>query len=358
MADERDISSPPSVAATQGWLERAFPPTLHTIEMASPCHALSESRSFPVRRFELLASHGTGYREFSRPAENLHLMLSDFQYGRDVEGKAQGHDFLKFHFKISGHNLVRFERNQNFLIDSGKSVIAFHPKGLLKDDCYAARAHEFSLTLSCEPSALLEVMRVVPSDLPTPLSTFFSGNTTDFFCQTLPLTQEMVEAIGGIVRPRYDGHLRRLHIEARSLDLICMLLDMLQETPRKHIPPQTLRPRDIEALHAVRTFVASHYAEPPSIPALARQFGLNRTKLTEGFRGVFGQTVFNYIQSVRMQTAKQLLLESQLPVAVVAHRVGYERPSSFATAFREYHGFPPRSLKKLHRCTEETGRRI
>lgn len=353
MADETNSAlSAPGAANAQGWLERAFPPSPYTSETVSTCQTPAANRNFPVRRFELNHLHGTGYREFSRPSENLHLMLSDFQYGQAVESKAEGHDFLKFHFKIRGHNLVRFERNQSFLIDSGKSVIAFHPKGLLKDDCYAARAHELSLTLSCAPTALLELMRLEPADLPPPISTYFSGNTTDFFCHTLPLTQEMVGAIGGIMRPRYSGHLRRLHMEARSLDLICMLLDMLQGAPPRHVPPQTMRARDIEALHAIHTYVTTHYALPPSIPALARQFGLNRTKLTEGFRVVFGQTVFNYIQSVRMQVAKQLLLESQLSVAAVAHQVGYERAGSFATAFRQHYGYPPRGLKKLHRCAE------
>lgn len=348
--DNQSTSLPTGVSSSEGWLERAFPSAPHTIDVDQFGEAATDKLPlFPIRRLELLRPHGTGFREFACLADNLLLMHSDFQYEHAVEGKAEGHDYLKFHFKISGHNLVRFGGNCDYLIDAGKSVIAYHPTGLLKDDCYAARARECSLTLSCKPGALLEIMRVQPEDLPAPLCNYFRGNSNDFFCHTLPLTQEMVVTIGSILRPRYDGHLRRLHIEARSLDLICVMLDMLQETPRRDIQAQKVRVRDIEALHAVRTFLGTCYALPPSIPALSRRFGLNRTKLTEGFRMLFGQTIFGYIHAIRMQVAKQLLLESQLSIAVVAETVGYERQTSFATAFRQHYGFAPRDLKRRYR---------
>lgn len=346
MSVETSSSAAPSYApADQGWVERAFPTAPNTIEVAQPDERTSP---FPVRRFEIVRPHGAGFREFARPSDDLHLMLSDFHYDRDVTGKAEGHDFLKFHFKLSGHNLVRFGGGHDYLIDSGKSVIAYHPHGLLKDDCHAGGARECSLTLSCKPAVLLDLMRVQPEDLPAPLSSYFAAQSPDFFCHTLPLTREMVETIGAIMRPRYGGHLRRLHVEARSLDLICMMFDTLSASDGADLPSQKLRAKDVEALRAIRAFLAEHYLSPPSIPALARRFGLNRTKLTEGFRLAFGETVFNYVHSVRMQKAKELLLETDLPIALVAGKVGYERQTSFATAFRAHYGFSPRALKKLH----------
>jgi len=331
-----------------GWRERAFPSAPHTVEVDQALEAAAEPL-FPVRRIELVQPYGTGFREFTTPSENLHLMCSDFQYEDDAVGKAEGHDFLKFHFKISGHNLVRFAPRHEYLIESGESVIAFHPRGLLKDDCYAAGARECSLTLSCNPVALLDLMRVQPEDLPAPLCRYFATTSPDFFCQRFPLTQEMMQTIGAILRPRYDGHLRRLHVEARSLDLICMILSTLQEPASLHGPSQKLRPVDIKAIHAVREFLSVQYVAPPSIPILARRFGLNRTKLMEGFRAAFGETVFSYIQNLRMQRAKELLLDTDLPIARVAERVGYERHTSFATAFRAHYGFAPRALKRLYR---------
>jgi len=337
------------LATPTGWVERSFPSAPNTVEVNPLTLGSGHRASLPMRRFEVLQPYGSGFREFAIPADNLHLMLADFAYESSVVGKADGHDFLKFHFKLSGHNLVRFGARQNFLLQSGTSVIAYHPRGLIKDDCHTAHARECSLTLSCAPQTVLDLMQVQAEDLPAPLSRYFTANSPDFFCHSLPLTAEMVNTIQAIIKPRYDGHLRRLHMEARSLDLICLMLDTLLETNKQQIPAHKLRASDVEALHAVRAFLDIHYAAPPSIPALARRFGLNRTKLTEGFRLIFGETVFNYVQRVRMLKAKELLLHTDLPISIVAEKVGYERQTSFATAFRQHCGFSPRSMKKLQR---------
>ena len=48
-----------------------------------------------------------------------------------------------------------------------------------------------------------------------------------------------------------------------------------------------------------------------------------------------------------MDTAAQLLQESDLPVAEIAHRVGYEDPSRFAAAFRRHTGRRPTELRRV-----------
>ena len=339
---------PDRISPSGDWIGRAFPTMPNAVEVDTPQPANLHG-GFPTRRFEVIRPHGVGFREFVTPTENLHLMLADLCYEHDTVAKADGHDFLKFHFKISGHNLVRFAAGHEYLLDSGKSVIAYHPRGLLKDDCYAAHARECSLTLSCTTNMLLELMRVQPDDLPAPLARYFTAKSPDFFCHTLPLTPEMLDTIQAIMRPRYGDHLRRLHIEARSLDLICLLLDTLTRSDAPSVTARKLRAGDVDVLRAAREFLHAHSAAPPSISALARRFGINRTKLTEGFRLAFGQTIYDYVQSVRMQQARQLLLDTDLPIALVGEKVGYERQTSFATAFRRHFGFAPRDMKRLHR---------
>ena len=334
------------VALSSDWVGQAFPAVPNAVEVSSPGPESSPS-GIATRRFEVVRPHGVGFREFATPTENLHLMLADLCYENTTVAKADGHDFLKFHFKMAGHNLVRFDKGHEYLLTSGTSVIAYHPRGLLKDDCYAPKAREQSLTLSCKIGLLLELMRVEPEDLPAPLSRYFTAKSPDFFCHTLPLTAEMLDTIQAIMRPRFDGHLRRLQIEARSLDLICLLLDALTRSGDRDVTQRKIRAREVEALRAVREYLELHHAAPPSISVLARRFGINRTKLTEGFRLAFGQTIYDYVQCVRMQQAKQLLLDTNLPIALVAEKVGFERQTSFATAFRRHFGFTPRNMKRL-----------
>ena len=88
------------------------------------------------------------------------------------------------------------------------------------------------------------------------------------------------------------------------------------------------------------------FAEPPSLLALARQVGLNDCKLKQGFRHLFGTTVFGYVHRCRMEAAKALLGDRDLNIAIVANRVGYASPSRFCHAFKRYTGLTPSDYRR------------
>ncbi len=329
------------------WIERTFPSAPHLVEVPSP--TISAEHPFgPAfkRRLEVRPEHGAGYRDFLSFSNDLRVLFCDFAYNEEEKGLADGQDLLKFHFKITGKNLIRFPKQDEFTLGGGKSVVAFHPKGLIKDDWYAAKARETSLTLSCSPKVVLEALQLDADDLPRPLLQYLLNGTPDFFCQTLPLTSRMTQVIEDMMKPPYSRHLRHIHAEARALDLMCMMLDLLTN---QEIPKGTaikLRSSDIEALNAVRDYLRSVYAMPPRVPDLARRFGLNRTKLAEGFKHLFGETIFDYIQRLRMERARELLLDTDWSIANIAEVVGYERQSSFSAAFRAQFGIAPTVLRK------------
>jgi len=84
---------------------------------------------------------------------------------------------------------------------------------------------------------------------------------------------------------------------------------------------------------------------PPTLTDLARQVGINDCTLKRRFRQVFGTTVFGYLHNYRMEQARTLLLENQLTIAAIAHRVGYNNLCAFSTAFRKKFGMSPREMR-------------
>lgn len=83
-----------------------------------------------------------------------------------------------------------------------------------------------------------------------------------------------------------------------------------------------------------------------TLPALAAQFHLSQSSLKLCFKALYGAPVGSYLRALRMQTAVQLLQTTELPVAEIAHRVGYEDPSRFAAAFRRQTGQRPSDLRR------------
>ncbi|WP_374930512.1 helix-turn-helix transcriptional regulator [Serratia marcescens] len=106
-----------------------------------------------------------------------------------------------------------------------------------------------------------------------------------------------------------------------------------------------LAARDVARLQLAREILLAEMEQPPSLDRLAQRAGLNTRKLTQGFRQLFGTSVFGLLQEHRLQTAWRLLSEQDLHVSTVAWQVGYT-PAHFSVAFRKRFGVMPCDVKK------------
>ena len=79
---------------------------------------------------------------------------------------------------------------------------------------------------------------------------------------------------------------------------------------------------------------------------LAREIGMSRAALARRFKELVGQPMFEYLTRLRMQQARELLVETQLPIYAVAQRVGYESDLSFTKTFRKHTGLTPTRFRK------------
>jgi AraC-like DNA-binding protein len=109
---------------------------------------------------------------------------------------------------------------------------------------------------------------------------------------------------------------------------------------------QRLRQEQIEAIQEAQTILVNHLDCPPSLKTLAQQVNLNERQLKEGFRQLFGTSVFQYLYEQRMARSRQLLIETDMNVTEVAHHVGYRSIPSFSKAFRRKFGISPRHYQQ------------
>ncbi len=71
------------------------------------------------------------------------------------------------------------------------------------------------------------------------------------------------------------------------------------------------------------------------LPTLAKVAGMSRTSFSNHFKRLTGETPFRYITQWRMLQAKELLLESNIPVGEIAERVGYQSEAAFNRVFKK-----------------------
>ena len=75
--------------------------------------------------------------------------------------------------------------------------------------------------------------------------------------------------------------------------------------------------------------------------------GLNKNKVHAGFVRLYGMSLHDYCQDLRMQRARRLLLETSLPVVAVAERSGFSEPTNFTAAFRKHFALPPSDFRRI-----------
>jgi AraC-like DNA-binding protein len=134
-------------------------------------------------------------------------------------------------------------------------------------------------------------------------------------------------------------------IEAKSRELICLLVQQLQDAQTHRTVATSLSQRDVHRIYEARDILAHNFADPPSIPKLARAVGVNQTKLKAGFKEIIGCTVLHFVQQRRMERASELLLRGGMRIGEIARLVGYEYPANFTFAFRRYYGFLPKQMR-------------
>ena len=70
-----------------------------------------------------------------------------------------------------------------------------------------------------------------------------------------------------------------------------------------------------------------------TLSGIARECGLNRTKLARAFREVYHCSISEALAERRLAEARRQLLSTDLPVGVIGYRTGYSNNASFTRAF-------------------------
>ena len=96
-------------------------------------------------------------------------------------------------------------------------------------------------------------------------------------------------------------------------------------------------------------FVEDRYSERVSLKDVARAVSLSPGHLTTVVRRKTGRTVVEWIAERRMAQARRLLVETDLAVEEVGHRVGYNDPTYFVRSFRRAHGTTPLGWRRAGR---------
>ncbi|MFV9644894.1 MAG: helix-turn-helix domain-containing protein [Desulfobacterales bacterium] len=289
--------------------------------------------------------NGFTYVNALRPGLVLATGYAQVRRNLTVTYEVKSSSFVHLAFSYSGKFYCTFSYGQGkkdaHIFNSGQSFISYLPelRGIAK---YLSSTPSGAVNIYIDKILLDKLMEGQHDQIPAGLNDIMGGANESYYCPPSNMTPAMKVAIRQILNCSYRGLLKRVYLESKVMELIVHKLAQGMPLENGLTNPSPLHRDDIERIHEARDILIRNLENLPSVLKLARQVGINKNKLNQGFREVFGTSVFDYLLNYRLEQAKQFLEDRRMSITEVAFTVGYAHPSTFTAAFKRHFGATPK----------------
>lgn len=98
-------------------------------------------------------------------------------------------------------------------------------------------------------------------------------------------------------------------------------------------------------INLIVEYITNHLDESIDTGQLAEMSGFSPWHFHRIVKAFLGEPIGAFILRKRLETAARLLRYTELPVAEIAYRIGYEVPSSLSKLFRQFYGISPNAYR-------------
>lgn len=133
--------------------------------------------------------------------------------------------------------------------------------------------------------------------------------------------------------------LKNLYIKAKVYELLSLYFN---KTGSNQSCPFLDDEENVDKIKKAKQIVIENMAEPPSILELSEMVELPVPKLNDGFKHIYGDSIFNFLLDYKLEFARKLLLAKKHNVSEISHLIGYSTASHFISAFKKKYGTTPK----------------
>ena len=133
-------------------------------------------------------------------------------------------------------------------------------------------------------------------------------------------------------------------LKAASVDeLIQVLSDMIHQ-----ILTYLSEGNNNYLIKKVNVYIEEHYYEPIKLADIANYVHINSSYLSRLYKDKTSQTITQTLRNIRIEKAKEMLLEGKSKTYEIAVLVGFEDPAYFSYVFKQATGYSPSQFKNNH----------
>lgn len=250
-------------------------------------------------------------------------------------------DLVELHFTLAGSgSIYNYQNGSLYLFKENECNMHYIPQFSGRGEYKKDQGYRFF-----EVHFTSRFFRELAEDSVPVLMEFadkIAGNTgAEVATCNLAMTFAMHQCIQEIMHCNLKGGLKLLFLQSKCIELLTLQAQGYEELREKAATTGSRITYDTERIQFAREYLLQHALQPPSLMELARIAGINEFKLKKGFRELFNNSVFGYLNDYRLQEARNSLVSGDAVIKDVAHRFGFSSVQHFSKAFKQKFGVPP-----------------
>ena len=245
--------------------------------------------------------------------------------------------FIQFHFCIKGNSKFVFN-NGNYTLNllEETSLLLYNPQ------------RDLPIHLEVEPKSwLLSIIisikkfhRLFSQD--ADYITFLSPDNRDKKYYTDGnISPSMAIVLNQLINFNLNPSTKSLYFKGKAYELLSLYFNRTGEADVEQCP-FLINEDNVLKIRKAKEIILENMAEPPSLQNLADQVQLSLKKLKEGFKQLYGDSVYSFLLDHKMEVARKLLESGNHNVNEVGLRIGYSTSSHFIAAFKKKYGTTPK----------------
>lgn len=246
-------------------------------------------------------------------------------------------NFIQIHFCIRGKSKFIFNNNSySFDVLDNRSILLYNPQRILPINLETQpKTTLVSLLISIEKfhSLFSKESGYIPF-----LSDENSNKKYYDDTETKPTVSIVLQQI---INSNINSSIRNLYIKGKVYELLSLHFQKEENTEGQYCP-FLVDEQNVLKIRKAKEIIISRMAEPPSLQELSTEIGLSLKKLKEGFKQIYGDTVYSFLFDYKMEHSRRLLESNQFNVNEVGLKVGYSTSSHFIAAFKKKFGTTPK----------------
>ena len=245
--------------------------------------------------------------------------------------------YIQFHYCIKGASKFNFnDSNYAFDVAEDYSLLLYNPQ------------RDLPINVELQPKSWMVSLLISIKKFHSLFSQeaelihFLNNENKDKkYYDNKPISPAKSVVLNQIMHHNLHSSIEKLYLTAKSYELLSLYFNRNKGTDVEQCP-FLVDEQNVLKIKEAKDIIIARMTEPPSLQELANEIGLTLKKLKDGFKQIYGDSVYSFLFDYKMEYARKLLESNQHNINEIALRVGYSTASHFIAAFKKKYGTTPK----------------